>query len=365
MKIRLLLAACLVCVGTSVAATSWAASAKPGEIFSTPGEVVAIAADGRRVAIATSNPKGCDRVVVWTAATVASQGFDSRTACEGAVLQGIPEVAIAGTRVEWVATTGGNLQEMSLEAAQLGKSKVSVVATARNEGGAAGGVDGSWTGHLYGDGSLLVFNTWNACSVARLEGGAPCEAGTRAGDQIDSRQTLWKLVGVRKTRIAAGPGAFAAVAVSNGRIAVESPSDGGVSLLSAAGATLPGGAITAGTGSGTTMQGNQLVTLRNGTLQAYNTGTGHLDASVSLPAGGPAPLLRDVEGGIATYVRGRQVHAVRLSDGKDATFVAPGKGKVDAQIEPAGLYYSYNLVRSPAHGRVVFVPAGVLAQTFP
>lgn len=355
---RLLLAVCLAWAAAGAAGAGWAGRAAT-VTFSTNGDVEAIAADGLRVAVATSNPSGCDSVSVWTAGTKSSQSFESKNACEGGVLQGIPEIAIAGTRVAWVATTGGNELEMYLESARLGTPKVSVVASAVNDDGAAGGIDGNWLGNLYGDGSLLVFNTWYACAVVRPIGDPPCAAGTRAGSEIDSRQTLWKLSALRKTRVAAGAGAFAVIAVSGGRIAVENPADGGVSILDSGGHPVSTAAITAGTGSGTAFDGAQVVTLRNGVLQAYNASSGHLDASVSLPSGG-APFLRDLQGGLAVYVRGRQIHVVRLADGKDATFVAPGKGAVDAQIEPAGLTYSYNVVRSKAHGRVVFVPTADL-----
>src|SRR5207245_726385 len=110
--------------------------------------------DGARVAIAVRNPGGCDRAVVWTAPGTASQAYVSKTSCAGAVFHGITEIALAGNRVEWLATTGGNLQDMILEAATLGRPNIAQVAFAENQGGAEGGVDGDWIGHLYGDGTL-------------------------------------------------------------------------------------------------------------------------------------------------------------------------------------------------------------------
>ncbi len=344
------------------AAAGWGARAAATETaaFGTAGTVEAIAADGRRVAIAVRNPRGCDQVVVWTAGTRAAQSLDSKTACAGAAFHRISEVAIASTRVAWVAATGGNVEDQALEVARVGRPDVSVVARASNQGGAGGGLDGDWIGHLSGDGSLLVLNTWRQCSVRRPDGAAPCPAGgTRAGDLIYTRQTLWKLQATSKVKVASGPEAFSVVSASGGRIAVQDPRDGGVSILDAAGRTVTAGAITAGSDAGTAYQGTEVVTLRGGTIQAYNASSGHLDASVSVAAG-PPPVLRDLQDGLAVYVRGRQVHVVRLADGKDAAFVAPGKGTVDAQIEPAGLSYAYSVVRGRTRGHVVFVPAADL-----
>src|SRR5581483_10492164 len=165
----------------------------PSRVFSTRGDVIAIAADGPRVAIATRVDKGCDRAVVWTAGTKLSQTFVSRTACAGAVFYDMPEVALAGKRVAWLAVTGGNLQDMVLESAALGKPRVSMVLFAENEAGAEGGVDGDWIGNLYGHGSLLVFDTWRECAVVRPEGSAPCPSGTTSGDIVYSQPKLWRL----------------------------------------------------------------------------------------------------------------------------------------------------------------------------
>ena len=71
--------------------------------------MTAIAADGPRVAIAVRNPAGCDRAIVWTAPTAVAQSYVSKTSCAGVVFHGIAEIAIAGNRVEWLATAGGNL----------------------------------------------------------------------------------------------------------------------------------------------------------------------------------------------------------------------------------------------------------------
>jgi hypothetical protein len=132
--------------------------------------------------------------------------------------------------------------------------------------------------------------------------------------------------------------------------------DGSVIVVDSHGRRLTSSAITGATSSGTAMQGTQVVTLRGTNLQVWDASSGHLNGSVTLPAGTGAPVLEDVQNGIAVYLRGRAVHAVRLADSKHAAFVVPGKRAVDAQIEASGLFYAYNATSGSSRGRVVFVP---------
>jgi hypothetical protein len=332
------------------------AGGQAAHVLSVSGTVTAIAADGSRVAIAVRNPSGCDRAVVWTAPGAASQTYVSKTSCAGAVFHGIVEIAIAGNRVEWVATTGGNLQDMVLEAATLGKPKISQGAFAENDAGAEEGVDGDWIGRLFGDGTLLVYNSWHECALTRPEGSAPCDQGLISGGTVYTKQTLWKLVGLTKARIRSGDDAFEAVAVDGGRVALQSIRDGSVIVVDSHGHRLTSAAITAGTSAGTAMQGTQVVTLRGTNIQVWDASSGHLNGSVPLPVGSGAPVLEDVQNGIAVYLRGRAVRAIRLADSKQAAFVVPGRRAVGAQIEASGLFYAYNATSGSSRGRVVFVP---------
>jgi len=231
--------------------------------------------------------------------------------------------------------------------------------SAENAAGAEGGVDGDWIGNLHGDGSLLVFNSWNECVPYHNQ----CDRTTGSGGVFYAKQTLWKLVGLSKARIRNGPDSLAAAAVDTSRIALQSVVDGSIVVVNERGAKLTQNPITAGTNGGTALSGQQVVTLRGTTMQVWNAQTGHLDGSVSLPAAGPAPSLRDAQSGLAVYLRGRAVHVVRLADSKDVAYVVPaGSQAVDAQLEPAGLSYAYNLARGRAPGRVVFVPWSALRQ---
>ena len=68
---------------------------------------------------------------------------------------------------------------------------------------------------------------------------------------------------------------------------------------------------------------------------------------------------------IAAYATGPEIHLLRVADGRDRMLrTEPAVGPVDAQLEPSGLFYSYNLVHARKPGRVSFVPRARLAQLF-
>jgi hypothetical protein len=351
---RPLAALCATIVG--IGAATGIAAPIPGtvRVLSVPGAVTAIGADGARVAIATRSAAGCDHVVVWTTPGTATQTYTAEASCAGAAVHGITQVAVAGNRVEWLATEGGNLLDMTLEAATLGRPKVATVLWVENEAGAQGGVDGDWIGALHGDGGLLVFDSWHECALSRRQGFS-CR-GLLSGGVFYTKQTLWKLVGLTKARIRSGDDAYEAVAADAGRIALRGITSGSVVLVDDHGRRLGSGTITGATSSGIALQGSQLVTLRGTSLTVWNAANGHLDRIVALPPGTGPPLLRDVQNGLAVYVRGRSVRVVRLADSKQAAFVVPVRRVVDAQLEQSGLVYAYNATSGSARGRVVFVP---------
>jgi hypothetical protein len=74
-------------------------------------------------------------------------------------------------------------------------------------------------------------------------------------------------------------------------------------------------------------------------------------------------IAADLERGLLVYTAGRVVHVLRLADGRQRVVVTPVvKASYDvyptsvfAQIEPSGLFYSYQVKRE---GRVRFVPFG-------
>jgi hypothetical protein len=348
-------------------------------VLSTRGEITAISADGARVAAAVQRvKKGCDRIVVWNGATKKTTGFNLSVDCGGgqSVIDAMSHLVLAGSRLAWVELSGGNSLELVLKTRTLTAKKISRVAYAANGDGAGGQVDGGWLGNLVGDGNLIAFNSWDLCSAVPAGEDAEDDLATcvqpAPRDQeilIASYQRLKKVVGGKGVTIMSAPDTQApggarpvaaqmslvALAANAGRIAILEPS-GAVLLVSAMGAVLKEIAVAPGTLSGAALQGSQLIMLRNGKLELYDTVSGTLTKTIPLPAGSPAPVLRDLQRGLAVYVRGRAVHVLRLADGKSLTITAPGSGPVDAQIEPTGLYHSYNLPKAMSHGRVVFIP---------
>src|SRR5207248_3126458 len=62
--------------------------------------------------------------------------------------------------------------------------------------------------------------------------------------------------------------------------------------------------------------------------------------------------LRD---GVAVLVSGRAIHLLRLTDGHDAVIEPPGTGRVLAQLDESGLFYSYSVYDPTYPGRVAFL----------
>lgn len=110
------------------------------------------------------------------------------------------------------------------------------------------------------------------------------------------------------------------------------------------------------------LYGRRLVVLRDGRLDWHDyvpaqTRTLRLPPARSYGDGfcGRPPCTRaelrleDLHRDLVVYVLRRQIHVLRLSDGKDVVVRSPGKGPVEAQIEGSGLSYS-------AGGAISFVP---------
>ena len=72
--------------------------------------------------------------------------------------------------------------------------------------------------------------------------------------------------------------------------------------------------------------------------------------------------LEDVENGLAVYLTPGEVHLLTIATNRDR-IVARQKGLVQADLEPAGLYYAYNVPGGGTKpGRVTFVPASALPK---
>ena len=100
------------------------------------------------------------------------------------------------------------------------------------------------------------------------------------------------------------------------------------------------------------------VQLRPTTIPVTDASTGQFERRWPLPD--PTAPLTDLQDGIAVLVAGTSIHLLRLADGKDTVIQTPGTGSVLAQLEPAGLYYSYTTNDTKYPGRIVYVPRSQL-----
>lgn len=367
-----LLAGALIAIAVLPALSATAAPAVSTTVLKTAGRVLFLAADGGRVAVATAaTSTSCDRIVVWTPAKKTTSGFGTGTNCPpgGSTSGGefLGELALAGTRLAWVEAYQGNLQDLVLKTRVLGKKKAKEVAFAENHSGAEGGVDGDYLGNLYGDGSLLAYNIWEVCTAYppdwEVDPSYPmCEDVQAAGDEPEEVVRGQKLLRIsakgKGISVKSGTDSFGVVDVDAGRIATRQAT-GGITILGSAGGVLGTVPVPAGELAGAALSGTTLAVLRNGALEVYDAATGALEKTLPLAAGAE---LTDLQGDLAVYLAGTAVHVVDLQTGEDALFGTSPAGPVDAELEPGGLTYAYN-VSGAKLGRVVFVPlATVVAQ---
>lgn len=375
MKIYWLAIVALLAAGSLPAAAA-APSTGAIRVLRTAQPVKFIAADGSRVAVATTTDKenSCDRIVVWSPRKRSSVSFKTGVCNDVPTIDDIWGLALAGKTALWLEAGGGNWIELGVFSHTVGAKKSKLVSpyAAYSLSGYESSNYGPYTflGNLFGAGNLLVFNSWTACMEVPAGGvGATCPQSAPGSDPVMlySNQKLLKVVNGKGVEIASAPDtqigvtgsvsvegpsvavavAPAIVAVDAKRIAAQNP-DGSVTIYSAKGAVVRSIPIPSGTFSGFALQGSQLVTIRNGRLELYSVSSGKRVKTISLPGGSQ---LGGLEKGLVAYVAYR-VHVLRLSDRKDVTFSSPRSDFVGAQIAASGLFYAY----SNPSGYVVFVP---------
>jgi hypothetical protein len=316
--------------------------------------VVALAADGSQVAVATGCGPRVYELFAWNPVrrSVVSMAPRRQRRCNGASTgEGILEAAIAGRSLAWVPFAGGNFREQWLVTATL-RRPLATTKLVDVRAHSTAGVVGDWVGNVHGDGSLLVFNTWSVCES---DGGEDykCAEGTPPGLHIHDEK-LWRIVGPHKRLILASPDELTVLSVAAGRILVQR-ADGSLELRGADGRLLRSFPFAAREVKGALLDSSELVVLHRV--------RGRLTWSVFDPKSGDERTLAaqtgaipaDVERGLLVYIVGRVVHVQRLADGRQTRFTTPRGSYPGAQIEPSGLFYSYSLGRE---GRVRFVPLG-------
>jgi hypothetical protein len=238
-------------------------------------------------------------------------------------------VALAGRRVGWLSTGGGNSLETIVMTATPAHKKPTWVAWEVADEGEAG----DYAEPPFGDGTLFAFTVDRVCDEDSTS--YPCPPGHSSGDVVAS--SIWRLGGTGRcpeqrppgsgcTRVAHAAGELRVLAVDAGRIVART--DTGVTLLTEDGAVLRdfGARSTAAA-----LSGNRLAVRTADSVEVYDADSGQL--VVQMPA---ARHLRveDLDGDLLVTALGRTVTVRRLSDGRTARFRA--KGTAHAQLENAG-----------------------------
>ena len=199
-------------------------------------------------------------------------------------------------------------------------------------------------GDLVGQGSLLVFDSWKGPEPYCNE---PCPLPKHDG-------RLFRVDNGTAVQIDASSAELTPLAVDNGRILVDEGS-GTLAVLDSSGATLQ--QITAPGFTEAAIQGADVAVHNGLSLDDYDAVTGALLRSWPIAADA---ILEDVQDGIAVYVTTTSVHLLRLADGRDRSITPAGQGPIHAQLEAAGLFYSYSVGDESRPGRVAFVPSTAL-----
>ena len=282
------------------------------------------AADGTRVAVAYTTGLPC--IETWDVRSGALVRF-LEGACyseeRGAEAAGIFGLAVAGSRVAWawyLETNHYSEQVLTATAARPRPTRVFSITDAADE-----------VGNVEGDVSLIAFEYGRA--IHRIEGD-------------------------RAVQIRSEKSAVDLLSVDAGRVAVRS-SDGSVELLDARGRLLRRLQVRVPKTSPVALQGPQLAVQLGRSVSVYDVTSGERVQAWRIRG-----FLRDLHSGVAVSVSGGTVYALRLSDGHVTAIRTPGRGPVHAQIEAAGLFYSYSTASKQRPGRVAFVPFRTLTRRF-
>jgi WD40-like Beta Propeller Repeat len=342
-------------LGSSPARPAPAESAS-ATVLRSAGTILGLAADGKRVAVAVAAaPIDCPHVSVWSPGTRPVH-LGAQEPCVYGGTSLVPDaVGLAGTRAAWVFRIADpSIADLYVETASAGApARVAQVDHVWNSSELCCG--GGFAADLHGHGDLLVYDSWTACMPDNPENGTPpCQPdGEPWGRTTVKNLRLWRLDGAKRTLVRSGDGAFEATDADAGRVAVVEPA-GPVDVLAADGSIVHRFSFAPGAGLGARLSGAELVVLTASALEVYDAATGAAVKTIPLASATDRTLV-DFDGGIAVYVEGRTIHAVRVADGRSTTISPRGTGAVFAQLEPAGLFTAWTLARGAQPGRVEFL----------
>jgi hypothetical protein len=304
------------------------------------GPVTALAADGDRVALVVAAGKGCAGVVVWepTRRRVVRIQRPCGPGNDITVREGTKGVALAGTRVAWLGTGGGNTLETVVTTATLARPNLVLVAY----GASYGAGDGDFADEPVGDATLLAFTVDRRCDAdAELNQGPgaenQCPPGRKSGYVVAA--TVWRIGGrgacpirfaPRRacTRVATADGELTALAVDAARIVARTES--GLTLLTAGGRTLQEFDVDARSAA---LSGNRLAARTGNALEVYDVKSG--ERTARFPAAS-AVRLQDLDRDILVTASGGTVTLRRLGNGRTSTIHAGSTAF--AQLERSGLF---------------------------
>jgi hypothetical protein len=347
-----------IALGASLLIASAAAGpAGPArELRQTHGFIESLAIDGPLVAydVMGAQPRGpaCNRVYGWNLTTHRSGRVSGRGTCDAdssSTGAGVPELAVAGSRIAWITNIGGNTESFdrlyTSSFPPRGERRLAAVLR-------TGNVDcllvGRALGGLVGSGSLLAYNLW------RIE---PADPGDEESCAEKKTSGALRRIGKSGTSpIRNGLDTLIAADADAGRIAVAHD-DSTVELFSSAGTPLQ--TIGVETPKQVALAGRSLVVLtRSKRIQVYSVTTGKPGPGRATP-GGSGHL--DAAAGAAAYAVGPKLHVFKLSTGKDTVVATAPKPIAAVAISSVAIAYAYNVskrVRGTYRdiGNVVVIP---------
>jgi len=303
------------------------------ETVATSTPVEALSADGPRLAfVPRPTVTDCVHVAVWAPGDGLQRLGNLPAPCVGQTTTGITPLVLAGSRAAWVwSGKESDSCVFDIESATL----TDPVPRHVTRGPRACRPD---TGHLRGDGDLLVFNDEPAHPLWLVRIGV---GGRKCGE-------------LPCNTLRQGAQATPVDSLSGGLIAIRRP--GTVTVLDDHGGLVRTFPFTPADISAARLDGGHLVVARSYRIESYDVATGGLELSQPLPAG---YQVADVDGGIVVLRRAQAVIVLRLDNGASLT-LAPGQGPMFADLESPGLYYSY--ATGDGGGRVVFLSRAALLR---
>ncbi len=338
MKFSLLVAA------LALVAVSGASGGSATKTIGTRGAVVSISADGGTVAIhaAVVGDPDCDSGSAWTPASGKIVRFQDTPCGKRASQKQYDSLTLGGSRAVWADYDYGNHAYCNGPyVATLAKPKPVNTGECPDE---PDNSDMYW--EFAGAGTLLVARSYFLCE-------ASCEPDYDR--TYDDEVQIWR-VGAGLTKLLAAKDDTKLLDVDAGRILLRDPSKN-LLVLNASGKQAASLAVDARLAL---LNGPSQVSVPSGTtLRTYDIATGKLAETCTMKKGA---VLQDVESGTAVYLAAGEVHVLTISTNRDRV-VARQKGLVQADLEPQGLFYAYNVPGGGSKpGRVTFVPASQLSK---